>query len=159
MAYKKINKTCHCTGRLPASIWLKRRNKLRIKKVFFQPIIDFPQKCFEADFDLKHGFKMVTKGQSTLGLLPERIVECHVLDKIKDHWQPTNPHCTTMPRTTKQPARNRLTPVHILTLNWKKASIFKNLPTSVHLQWTKSNPVLSSVVFCNHKFVYSSSKV
>ena len=62
----------------------------------------------------------------TLGLVPERIFMRHVSDKIKDHWQPSNPHCITMLHTTKSPDKEQ-TYIHLPPdpyLVKEKATIF-----------------------------------
>ena len=49
MAYKKINETRHCVGRLRTAIWLKYKNTFTIKKIHFQPIMNSSPKFFRAD--------------------------------------------------------------------------------------------------------------
>ena len=51
MAKTKMNKTCHCTGRLRMAIWLKCNFTFTIKKIlfFFKQSATFPSKIFGTD--------------------------------------------------------------------------------------------------------------
>ena len=65
---------------------------LRIKKSFFQPIMNFPPKVLGADSILYMAIKRSTRVHKSRHreLQSEWIVMRHISDKIKDHWCPTN---------------------------------------------------------------------
>ena len=71
-----MNKTYRCSSRLHTSIRLEYKNKFTIKKVLFQPIMNFPPKVFQSWFDPKSVYKTINKKlkkcQSAPGTFRER---------------------------------------------------------------------------------------
>ena len=124
-----MNKTGLWACRLhAASSWKTRLTDNQ--KSPFSTYQTLPPKFFGANFDPKHVYKTVNKKSRMAvdmetGTRDNLCVSCHILDKIKDHWQPTNLHHITTPHTTKSP-ENRLISIHLLTPIWwkKKACIF-----------------------------------
>ena len=133
-----MNKICPCAPWLHATFSWK--NKLTIKNVLFQLIINFPPKIFRPNFDPKYGYKMINKKCSRhqdryqresscvtfwIRWLLQHIQASHpAKNKIKGHKQPTNQHTSPCYTQSSHPTKNKL--ICLLTpILWKKkACIF-----------------------------------
>ena len=88
-----MNKTCLCAFRFHATSCCQQT----IKKVLFQPIINFPQKFFRDDFDSKHGYKTVSKKSQTAVK-----TETGTRENLHDHWLYNTITCYSVQKLSAQ---------------------------------------------------------
>ena len=143
----KINKTCHCAGRLRASIQLKCTNKFTMEQVLLTnheaPAPKFFEVASISNVAIKCSPK-VKKSQLYPGDFEGE--KCRALYFRQERRTPTpyqlsptfptvyslQTHVTHRATNKKPATQERLTPIHLLTRIWWKKRVRKERLTPIH---------------------------